>query len=812
MKENQEFISNLKNSYDSLKEYNNFYDIHKIIFEDDDKALFFENNLNDIKNRSELKIRIDRNNAANAKKVQRYYHAIRQLNSGYYKNFNLFKSIKTPSIINSFDFSVPDDVIKKYNLNEKQLSSVNKAINVNDIFYLQGPPGTGKTQTLCAICESVIKKGDNLLMCSSTHEAINNFLERLWDNNRDNPNVIIFKYKFLSTNQEVKKSKEEMFSEKELFSNFKECIYNFIISNNDKKVLLKEYCDNHGVNTPKTKKTDFYLSFINKIYDNFEFFKNNISSFKLFDDDGEFKFPFDDIYRIDSIELEDIKKVKNRILKYYKSLEETNQELYNQITLFDNVIDNFINLENINLLFDRENIIKNLSELLIDDKDVISLKLSKIKEKYSNSTYDPLKPTFLDYIFDNNLINVIGVTTSSRQSISINNNSKNLFSDYNIETMLIDEISKSSTPEILAKAVLSKKIILSGDYRQLPPSSEFCSDSELMQLKEFIKNTKSEKLLEKNETYEKWKSLIENEAWEKIIKKDFINLFKTSFFVTQVKKIKKSDSKQNASYEFLQESRRFSGKILELVNIIYDRDEKLIKTYDNNKKFDLVIDGKKLDSELVMIDISNIDNKYFKKYHNCNIEFNESFDQEESHFDLKIGSINFIPSSLYNQYSALVIKDVVEKLLELNYDKFKDKNKGDINRIGVITLTKSQKKLVKEYVNKFIDKKLIKFIKVDTIDNFQGREEEIIIVDFIRGKNKIVSKKLVKKPRNLSFLEEVERINVAISRAKSKLILVGAFKEYLNNLKINEYGNLFKKYYDIIDESDDGYIKYTGGK
>ena len=96
----------------------------------------------------------------------------------------------------------------------------------------------------------------------------------------------------------------------------------------------------------------------------------------------------------------------------------------------------------------------------------------------------------------------------------------------------------------------------------------------------------------------------------------------------------------------------------------------------------------------------------------------------------------------------------------------------------------------------------------------QEREEEINIVDFIRGKNKFNDAKFdISKKRNLSFLEEVERINVAISRAKSKLIILGAFTGYLNERSIKDYGYLFKKYYDECKDLDSSYclFKWDGG-
>lgn len=805
---NNQKIKNLNNSLENLKDYKFFYLIKNIIFEEEDKFESIKQNINDISlNDNHNKISINRNDVANAKKVKRYHYAINQLNSGYYKNFNLFKSIKEPSNIISLQNEVSDNIKQKYKLNNKQLISVQKAINIDDIFYLQGPPGTGKTQTLCAIAESVIERGDNLLMCSSTHEAINNFLERLAKNNRNNPNILIFKYKFLSTKEGESTSNNNDFSEKDLYKNFKKCIYNNLIKNDESKKLLLEYIQKYGYKIPEIKKGNTFLSTLNKIDENFDFFQDNIESFNIKENDGEFLYPFDDCYEV--IKHEDLKKIKPRLESYYdNNLKEKNIELYNQIIAFDNIVNKYINQNNIELIIDIPNIIKKLDNMLKDDG--LSQKIQNIRDVYDSNKEDNLEDEFLNYIFNNNMINVIGITTSSRQSIQINNMTKNLFSDYNIETMLIDEISKSSTPEILAKAVLAKRIILSGDYRQLPPSAEFCSNTELEQLKQFIIKSSEDKF-NNNTTFKTWKKYIENEDWEKLLKDDIVDLFKTSFFVTQVNKLKNNQISNNRAYEFLNESWRFSGKILDIVNSIYDDNEKLINVKEINNKYDLIINNKNLDSELVMVDTSIFDNEFFLKYHKSKPENNNNnnftFDQNGKPFELQNSKdIKLNSDSLYNQYTAIVIVKIIEELFSNNLSKF-----NDSNRIGIITLTKTQKSLVKQYINIFIDKQYRQYIKVDTIDNFQGREEEIIIVDFIRGQNKILSQKLIhKNSRNLSFLEEVERINVAISRAKSKLILVGSFKGYLNNLNIKTYGKLFYKYYESTNESDHSYIMFGG--
>ena len=805
---NNQKIKNLKNSLENLKDYKFFYLIKNIIFEEEQKFESIKPNINDISlNDNHNKISINRNDVANAKKVKRYYYAINQLNSGYYKNFNLFKSIKEPSNNISFQNEVSDNIKQKYKLNTKQLISVQKAINIDDIFYLQGPPGTGKTQTLCAIAESVIERGDNLLMCSSTHEAINNFLERLAENNRNNPNILIFKYKFLSTKEGEFTSNNDEFSEKDLYKNFKKCIYNNLIKNNESKKLLLEYIQKYGYKIPEIKKGNTFLSTLNKIDENFDFFQNNIESFNIIGNDGEFLYPFDDCYK--EIKHEDLKQIKSILERYYDNyLKEKNIELYNQIIAFDNIVNKYINQNNIELIIDIPNIIKKLDNMLKDDG--LSQKIQNIRDVYDSNKEDNLEDEFLNYIFENNMINVIGITTSSRQSIQINGMTKNLFSDYNIETMLIDEISKSSTPEILAKAVLAKRIILSGDYRQLPPSAEFCSNTELEQLKQFIIKSSEDKF-NNNTTFKIWKEYIKNEGWEKLLKDDIVDLFKTSFFVTQVNKLKNNQISNNKAYEFLNESWRFSRKILDIVNSIYDDNEKLINVKEINNKYKLIINNKNLDSELVMVDTSIFDNEFFQKYHKSNLEnYNNNistFDQNGKPFELQNGKdIKLNSDSLYNQYTAIVIVKIIEELFSNNLSKF-----NDSNRIGIITLTKTQKSLVKQYINIFIDKQYRKYIKVDTIDNFQGREEEIIIVDFIRGQNKIQDQKhITTNSRNLSFLEEVERINVAISRAKSKLILVGSFKDYLNKLNIKTYGKLFYTYYEHTGESDDSYIMFGG--
>ena len=86
--------------------------------------------------------------------------------------------------------------------------------------------------------------------------------------------------------------------------------------------------------------------------------------------------------------------------------------------------------------------------------------------------------------------------------------------------------------------------------------------------------------------------------------------------------------------------------------------------------------------------------------------------------------------------------------------------------IGVVTPYVKQKYLIKS----FLKETKIMDAEVDTVHKFQGREKDIIIISFAR------SKKYGLSQYTLKFIENETLVNVAITRAKKKLILVGNSK------------------------------------
>ena len=63
----------------------------------------------------------------------------------------------------------------------EQRGFVKKALGTPDFAFLEGPPGSGKTTVLCELVQQLVSRGKRVLFCASTHVAVDNLLERLVD-------------------------------------------------------------------------------------------------------------------------------------------------------------------------------------------------------------------------------------------------------------------------------------------------------------------------------------------------------------------------------------------------------------------------------------------------------------------------------------------------------------------------------------------------------------------------------------------------------------------------------------------------------
>ncbi len=78
------------------------------------------------------------------------------------------------------------------------------------------------------------------------------------------------------------------------------------------------------------------------------------------------------------------------------------------------------------------------------------------------------------------------------------------------------------------------------------------------------------------------------------------------------------------------------------------------------------------------------------------------------------------------------------------------------SEIAVITPYSAQVRLLRERFKQLE-------VEIDSVDGFQGREKEAVIVSLVRSN----------RENEIGFLEDVRRMNVALTRARRKLIVIG---------------------------------------
>lgn len=108
------------------------------------------------------------------------------------------------------------------------------------------------------------------------------------------------------------------------------------------------------------------------------------------------------------------------------------------------------------------------------------------------------------------------------------------------------------------------------------------------------------------------------------------------------------------------------------------------------------------------------------------------------------------------------------------------------NKIGIITPYEGQRAYLRSNLKFFSKSVDYDKIEIASINAYQGREKDIIILSTVRSNS-------FKGKRSIGFLSDTRRLNVALTRAKYALIIVGN-EQTLCNEKI--WYDLLKFYQD----------------
>lgn len=170
----------------------------------------------------------------------------------------------------------------------------------------------------------------------------------------------------------------------------------------------------------------------------------------------------------------------------------------------------------------------------------------------------------------------------------------------------------------------------------------------------------------------------------------------------------------------------------------------------------------------------------------------------DSEFVVLTTSLNFIDTagcgfdeqlnpeslSISNPEEAVLLM----KHLTLLLQHYTQNNSSKKISVGIISPYKEQVQYITQLLDANDDlKQLSSKITVKTIDGFQGQERDIIYISLVRSNEN----------KDIGFLSDIRRMNVAMTRAKKKLVIMGNSATLANN-------DFYKKLIDYA-ESVNGY-------
>lgn len=309
--------------------------------------------------------------------------------------------------------------------------------------------------------------------------------------------------------------------------------------------------------------------------------------------------------------------------------------------------------------------------------------------------------------------------------------SKEFMENYpTFDVVIIDEVSKATPPELLLPMLKGKKIILVGDHHQLPP---LLGDDTL---EETLKG-----MLEENPNFDgaqELKSLLRESLFERL----FNNL--------------PSTHKQMLALQY-----RMHEKIMHSITPFYAKEENGLQCGlpDSDAARDHGLEGQFVgrDDHLLWIDMPA----------------ERPFLEEQ----VKGGT------SRYNEGELQTIRHI---LTDLNTAVMEAKKAGRIPQdvqksIGVISFYGEQVKKINRLLQQELQLPHLQF-RTGTVDKFQGMEMDVILVSMVRN---------TPKGGDIGFARDYRRLNVALSRARELLMLVGSADMFAKRAKHQDTRDMY---------------------
>lgn len=689
-------------------------------------------------------------------------------------------------------------------MNSMQITAVRRALNTDDFLLVQGPPGTGKTTIITEMIRNFVLEGKRVLICSKNNLAVDNVIEGCMDLYYDDRKKKKMQCVRLGNQEKVLKSvhpvlpmqltmalqndvKLESDRQRKRFQNAAvDRIQILSAAKHDIRdlcTMMQKVYGEYGLTRKMEERSHGAVGVLligpkmgTKIRDLLKELNSEISSiletaYQLANTRTIFSGTSITANQVADRRIE-LENRKDQLLQHYnnflglssslleclehsqrrsrivfgKTAGELTGELGADLEAEDQIRNSVRDykgnaaagaLKVLKQPFDiQKDVGSELKEEISTEFDELNARLSslnKILKEWDRELEDPKLSLQEDLIHS---LKIVGATC-----IGIKTN--DYFKKSEFDVAVVDEAGQITMHDLLVPLEKARKIILIGDHMQLPPMNEndFC---EYVKENHLLGYGRSEMSEEGSEEYESsLHMLFEKSLFEELYRAGDINPVNKVMLDTQFRM-------HPVIAEFISEQFYNNG---------YHSAEGMAE------KRTLRIG--RFRKPMYFIDTS----------------------EAPGHNETAIKDAEGNNAGYYNQCEAEIVGRITAELVhfirlnqyEMPREKPEDNplmTSGKTFDIGIITAYKAQKSQIRKAIEKAMTelsvdgekpytgeeaRDIAANLSVDTLDSFQGRDNQIILYSFVRSN----------KRHSIGFLTEVRRLNVMMTRAKSLLIMVG---------------------------------------
>ena len=629
----------------------------------------------------------------------------------------------------NLDYIVLTDSTRDGTLSQRTF--VQKAMQTPDFMILQGPPGSGKTTAILELIYQLIKQGKKVLLCASTHVAIDNVLEKIITH-KDSE-------KLLSLINPVRVGDES--------NVYSECVKPFIYSN-----IMK--------NVPEDYQDIVTDSF------------NLVCGTTI----GVLSFP--PIFK----KVEDAKGTSIEALFDYMILDEASKTTFSEFLVPAVLSKRWIIVGDVKQLapyVEKNDLVPSLLECepLSNREDRIALNLLRLlkneKKRANLKNHAYILPTSSISYLDKRLgkeENIIAVT---------NENLENLFAiskdDLNKHTLVVPSLTAYNNillidSELIDDVIpyLNKEMVVLDFDSNISKSNAF----EKYQILRFRGNFKDGYSKEYNDYSRK----LEDELlWRLIrlyeLKSDQGSSIKYKKFIDETRALLSDEDKK----KFDETVDLLSNIAIPSIIMMLQEGIKKGSEFQNRLTAGLTDEEKvnrfvrleyqhRMHPDISKVSRENIYNGEALK--DCSLWKSKiDYINSKSRFELRHVESPIVDNHNRNENEAAAILDELKAFIE--HAKKNPKPDGSKYEVAILTFYNTQVAYIRKILQSFFNTSN-KFnftmenvhVALNTVDKFQGQEADVVYLSMVQN-------------NRVGFLDSISRVNVAITRAKEKIVIFG---------------------------------------